>query len=300
MALTDNGRTRLTARRRLRRETPSTVAVLAGEREFAAMRAYDTFTFDDHAGYLRHVEGLLRSLAAGGTYTTVALFDPDRYARYCADLHLDPDSPDSRTRYTAHVAATGTTLPYDGRPLAGLLPDLLDAAGHRAHWERATALLSRNGDCTSCGEDIGRAAFTRASHLLHRLVATAGPGRHHLVCSVSPGPGDPTTPGERGPLVAVLHTEHDGHRPPHLGEAAALVFCTVLGAGIATDGAGGVVLRTTAPGRPETVRAWSLTGTGLRPLSEAEVFAAYCTDARTGEPVPPEHGVEYKEGFPVD
>ncbi len=38
---------------------------------------------------------------------------------------------------------------------------------------------------------------------------------------------------------------------------------------------------------------WALHDDWLRPLSEAEIFAAYCTDADTGEPVPPEHGVEY-------
>lgn len=99
------------------------------------------------------------------------------------------------------------------------------------------------------------------------------------------------------PLVAVLHAEHGDGGELRLGEAAALVFCTVLGAGIATERPGGVVLRTAAPGRRDTVRGWSLRDGWLRPLSEAEVFAAYCTDARTGEPVPPEPGVDYRAGL---
>ncbi|MEU4212624.1 hypothetical protein AB0F13_21950 [Streptomyces sp. NPDC026206] len=289
MAHTDNGRKRLTARHRLRSETPSTVAVLADERDFAAMRRYDSFHFDDHVTYLKDVDRLLRALAAQGTYTSVTLFDPVDYEEYCTDLHIDPDTATSRTRYTAEVAAAGTKVTYEGQPLARLLPRLIDEAEEQATWEYASALLAGGGDCASCGEDIGRAAFTRASQTLRRIVEAVGEGRHHLVCSVQ-AEGDT-------PLVAVLRTECREDGRLHLGEAAALVFCTVLAAGIATDLPGGVVLRTTLPGRPDTVRGWGLKDGGLRPLSEAEVFAAYCTDAQTGDPVPPEHGVEYHAGF---
>ncbi|MEX2984831.1 hypothetical protein [Streptomyces sp. C36] len=299
MPHTDNGRNRKrpdarrrpNARRTLRSETPSTVAVLADEKDFAAMRRYASFLFDDHATYLRHVEGLLRSLAAQGTYTSVALFDPDDYERYCTGRHLNPDTALSRTRYTADVAAAGTRLPYEGQPLARLLPRLVDEAEQQATWEYASALLSAGGDCVTCGEDIGRAAFARASRALRLILEAVGEGAHHLVCSV---PAD-----EETPLIAVLHTEcRDGAL--HLGEAAALVFCTVLAAGLATDRPGGIVLRSSLPDRPDTVRGWGLRGGGLRPLTEAEVFAAYCTDAETGEPVPPEHGVEYRAGIPLD
>ncbi|MEU7137390.1 hypothetical protein [Streptomyces sp. NPDC046261] len=288
MAHTDNDRHRPTARRRLRNETPSTVAVLADERDFAAMRRYGSFHFDDHDTYLRHMEGHLRALAAQGTYTSVALFDPVDYEEYCTDLHLDPDTALSRTRYTAEVAAAGTKITYDGQPVARLLPRLIDEAERQATWEYASALLATGGDCASCGEDIGRAAFARASRALRRIVEAVGEGRHHLVCSVQAEGGTP--------LVAVLHAECDDGRL-QLGEAAALVFCTVLAAGLATDRPGGVVLRTTLPDRPDTVRGWGLKDGTLRPLTEAEVFAAYCTDAQTGEPVPPEPGVEYSAGI---
>ncbi|MCC3767524.1 hypothetical protein [Streptomyces sp. UNOC14_S4] len=282
-----NGR-RLTARRALRREVPSTVAVLADEEDFAAMRQYASFAFDDHATYLRQVEGLLRSLAAHGTHTSVALFDPVGFEEFCADSRLDPDTPVSRTRYTAEVAATGATVTYEGQPLHRLLPQLINEAEQQATWEYASSLLARGNDCSSCGEDVGRAAFARATQVLRRLVETVGAGTHHLVCSV---PAEGVTP-----LVAVLHVEQGGGRL-HLGEAAALVFCTVLAVGIATERPGGVVLRTARPGCRDTVRGWNLRDGRLRPLSEAEVFAAYCTDARTGEPIPPEPDVDYREGL---
>ncbi|MGW1077369.1 hypothetical protein [Streptomyces sp. NPDC002537] len=290
MAYTRNdGNRRLTARRALRREVPSTVAVLADEEDFAAMRRYETFAFDDHATYLRQMEGLLRSLAAQGTHTSVALFDPVDFEEFCTDTRLDPDTPASRTRYTAEVAALGTRVTYEGQPIRRLLPQLIDEAEQQATWEYASSLLARGGDCASCGEDIGRAAFARATQALRQLVETAGPGTHHMVCSI---PAEGATP-----LVAALHAECGDGSKLRLGEAAALVFCTVLAAGIAADRPGGVVLRTAAPGRRDTVRGWNLRDGWLRPLSEAEVFAAYCTDARTGEPVPPEPGVDYRAGL---
>ncbi|MGW7595555.1 hypothetical protein ACWGK9_41655, partial [Streptomyces rubiginosohelvolus] len=48
---------RQTTRRALHREVPSTVALLADERDFAAMRHYASFAFDDHGAYLREMEG---------------------------------------------------------------------------------------------------------------------------------------------------------------------------------------------------------------------------------------------------
>ncbi|MET9417770.1 hypothetical protein ABZY03_27000 [Streptomyces klenkii] len=282
----------VSARRRLRSEVPGTVAVLAGAEDFAAMQGYASFTFDDHATYMRQMEGLLREFAARGTHTSVALFDPAGYEEFCTESRLDPDTPASRTRYTAEVAAAGTKVTYEGQPLARLLPRLVAEAEQQATWEYASALLTR-GDCDSCGEDTGRAAFARATALLRRIIEAAGPGTHHLVCSVpAEGPA---------PLVAVLHTETRDDGLLHLGEAAALLFCTVLAAGIATDRPGGVVLRSTLPGRRDTVRGWNLKDGGrLHPLTEAEVFAAYCTDARTGDPVPPEPGVDYRAGLPLD
>ncbi|MFK4267405.1 hypothetical protein [Streptomyces milbemycinicus] len=278
-----------TARRALRREAPSTVALLADEEDFAAMRQYASFAFDDHTAYLRQTEGLLRMLASQGVHTSIALFDPVEYEEFCADSDIDPDTSAARTRYTAEVAAAGPTVTYEGQPLDQLLKRLIGAAEQQATWEYATALLSRAGGC-GCSDDPGHAAFRRARAALRRLLTAAGPGRHHVVCSVM---------ASSVPLVAVVHAEATGERPADLDGTEALIFSTVLACGIATDSPGGIVLRTSAPGSPDTVRGWSLHQGWLRPLSEAEVFSAYCTDADTGEPVPPEHGVEYRPGIPL-
>ncbi|WNE95034.1 hypothetical protein PS467_06575 [Streptomyces luomodiensis] len=287
----ESGTRRPTARRALRREVPSTVALLADERDFTAMRRYASFAFDDHGAYLRQMEGLLKALAAQGVHITVALFDPVAYEEFCADTRLDPDTPASRTRYTAELAAAGGTVTYAGQPIDRLVPRLIGVAEEQATWEYASALLSRaahRGDCRD--DDTARAAFDRAGAALRAVVEAAGPGVHHLVCSV---PADGTS------LVAVLHADAREAGPPKLAESSALVFRTVLACGFALRSPGGLVLRSIVADTPEAVRGWALHDGWLRPLSEAEVFTAYCTDAETGEPIPPEHGVAYRAGIPL-
>lgn len=302
----DNGRTtsdttgrtagRTTRRRMLRREVPSTVGLLADAGDFAAMRGYRSFTFDhhdDYSDYLRHVDGLLRSLAAQGIHTTVALFDPDEYAEFCTEHGLDPDTAAARTRFTAELAGAGPVLPYTGQPIDELVPLLVDAAVRQATWEYATGLLAGVGNCADCGEDIGHASFTRAADTLTRLVDGAGPGHHHLVCSV---------PTQDEQLLAVLHAEvtDDPGGPPRIEGRESLDFVTVLATGLALGGPGGLVLRSTTEGFRDRVHGWRLDRGRLVPLSAAAVFNAYCTDADTGDPVAPEPGVEYCPGYEVD
>ncbi|MFE0134797.1 hypothetical protein ACFWY6_24995 [Streptomyces sp. NPDC059037] len=279
-----------TMRRALRREVAGTIGLLADEEDFAAMRRYRTFTFDDHTTYLSQAEGLLRSLASDGRHTTIALFDPEEYEEYCADSGLEPDAPASRTRFTAELASTGPTVPYDGQPLSELLPDLVDEAVRQATWEYATMLLAGLGACAVCGEDIGRAAFDRASDLLVRLLDTTGPGTRHLVCSL---------PAAQETLLAALHVEQDTEAITRFDETEALELTTVLAVGIATHGVAGLVMRTTADGRPDRVQGWRLHGERLLPLTAAEVFDAYCTDAISGDLVAPESGVDYCAASPI-
>ncbi|MFF4357738.1 hypothetical protein [Streptomyces sp. NPDC001604] len=271
-------------RRDLRREIAGTIGLLTDEHDFRAMRRYRSFTFDNHTSYLQQVEALLKTRASQGSHTTVALFDPQEYAEFCRNTGLDPDVQSSRTRFTAELATTGPVLPYEGQPLADLVPALVDEAVRQATWEYASTLLARLGACASCGEDIGRAAFTRASHLLVRILDTAGPGNRHLVCSVTATPET---------LVSVLHTDEDGQGGIQLDEAEALEFTTVLALGIATQSPGGLVIRTSAPGTTDRVYGWRLRGEGLEPLTAGEVFDAYCTDIESGDIISPESDVDY-------
>ncbi|WP_328316357.1 hypothetical protein [Streptomyces sp. NBC_00388] len=277
-------------RRALRREAPSTVGLLADEQDFAAMRRYRTFTFDDHPAYLQQVEGLLRALAAEEVHTTVALFDPEEYEQFCTTAGIDPDSAASRTRFTAGIAANGATVPYTGQPIDRLVPLLINAAVCRATLEYATLVLAEAGECADCGQDIGTASFDQASHALKRLLDGAGPGSHHLVCSI---------PTEDEPLLAVLHTETAEGSRPRLDHTEGAAFVTVLAAGLALESAGGVVIRTTVAGQDDRVRGWRLQRGRLTPLTAGEVFSAYCTDAHTGDPVSPEPGVDYCAGYAI-
>ncbi|MEU8499099.1 hypothetical protein AB0C86_20590 [Streptomyces lavendulae] len=279
----------------LRREVPSTVGLLADPGDFAAMRDYRSFCFDHHDAYddyLRHIDALLRTLAAEGVHTTVALFDPDEYADYCTEHGLDPDTAAARTRFTAGLGGPGG-LPYTGQPVEELLPLLVDASLRQATREYASMLLARAGECADCGTDIGRASFQRATDILRRLLAVAGPGHHHLVCSV-PAPDEQ--------LLAVLHAEtpDDPSGPPRIEGPEGLDFVTVLAAGLALGAAGGLVLRSTTEGFQDRVHGWRLDRGRLIALNAASVFDAYCTDAETGEPVAPEPGVEYCPGYEVD
>lgn len=286
MAHTD--RTKQTTRRRLRREVPSTIGLLADERDFTAMRRYRTFTFDDHAAYLRQIDALLKSLASQGVPTTVALFDPEEFAEYCEDTGLDPDAAASRGRFTARIPGSGAAVAYTGQPIDHLVPQLISTAIRKATWEYATTRLADLGECADCGQDIGHAAFDHASRILLRLIEEAGPGTHHLVCSI---------PAADEQLLAVLHTDRPHGEPAQLGSSEGAEFVSVLAVGIALESPGGVVLRTTTPDAPDRLHGWRLRRGTLVPLTEAEVFSAYCTDADTGEPLSPESGVEYRAGF---
>ncbi|MBV9022335.1 MAG: hypothetical protein JO362_00675 [Streptomycetaceae bacterium] len=288
MSRTSNHRT--VSRRALRREVPGTVALLVDGEDFMAMRSYTSFTFADHAQYLEQMQQFLRSLAAQGVHVTVTLFDPAEYTRYCEDTGQEPDTAVTRTRYTAEVAAFGAAVAYQGQPIDRLIAELMTEVGRRATWEQATRLLARDNGCERCDGGSGgksHGMFERASYALMRVFDSVGAGVHHLVCSI---------PAEGEQLIGVLHAECDEHGNVRLAESEALVFCTVLAAGLAIDSPGGMVMRTSRPCEPERVRGWSLHDGWLQPLTEAEVFNAYCTDAATGEPVPPEPGVIYSPG----
>ncbi|MFF2655659.1 hypothetical protein [Streptomyces sp. NPDC058045] len=271
----------------LHREVAGTIALLTDTDDFTAMRRYRTFPYDDHHTYLHHLDALLTTRAARGRHTTLALFDPDDYAAYCTDTGLDPDTPTTRGRYTAHLAATTATVPYDGRPLSDLVPDLVNAAVRHATWEYATEALATLGPCPTCHDDIGWACYAHAGELLLRILTSAGTGHHHLVCSVATN--DQT-------LLTALRADTPAGAtvPDDIDPTEAQEFATLLALGIATKSGGGLVLRTA--GRPDAqdrVCGWRLDNGHLTALTASEVFDAYCTDAESGDLLSPEPGLDY-------
>lgn len=278
-------------RRALRREAPTVVALILDDHDFLTMTGYRTFPFDDYGRYLQHLDGLLRSLHAQGTTIAVTHFDPDRFAAYCADTRRPPDSPAARVRYTAEVTTTGPAVPYARQPLALLRTHLAREADRHATRDRAADLLAAAGQCPDCPEPLAHCAFDRAAHTLLRLLEGAGPGDHHLVCSL---------PADAGPpLLAAARITDSGDGELHLDDAETTTLCTVMAAAEVTTRPGGLVLRTTDGTGTDTVHGWSLHRDGPRPLTEAAVFDAYCTEPETGDAIPPEPGVRYRAGFPL-
>ncbi|WP_436735945.1 hypothetical protein [Streptomyces sp. BBFR102] len=280
-----------TPRQLLRREIAGTLGLLASAADFAAMRRYRTFLFDDHHSYLQQAEALLRSLAAQGRTTSVVLFDPAEFARFCAQEGLDPDTTDSRTRYTAEAAALGPCVLHEGEPLPELLRTLVAESLRQATWEYASELLEELGDCARCAVPLAHHAHRRAGHLLRAALDTTDPGHHQLVCSL-------TTAGRT--LLAALHADTRTSGEALLDHGESADFTTLLACALALPAPAGLVMRSRVEGRPEEVRGWRLREGRAQPLTAAEVFDAYCTDPVSGDPVAPEPGVEYCAGTPVD
>jgi hypothetical protein len=123
--------------------------------------------------------------------------------------------------------------------------------------------------------------------IIRAVLAGAGDGRHHI-----------TVATEFGSATVVADVRGDS---AHLGtDHPALLVWMHLGAAQATQTAAGITLRSTTDTDSE-VRAWLLATDGdIHPQSEAEVFAACCTDADTGDPIAPEHAVRYCSAYPLE
>ncbi|MEU7031592.1 hypothetical protein AB0A60_33455 [Streptomyces sp. NPDC046275] len=221
------------------REPAVTVAVIADPDDFTAMRQFASFPHTDHTRYLADIDDLLHSLAADGSHVTVALFDPYDYSAFCDNTRINPDTHTSRTAYTADLAATGPRITYTGQPLPDLLEALADAVVQHVTHAIATALLADLGHCSHCGRDLGAAALEHASTTMRTLLNQAGPGTHHLVCSVPFA--------DENLLAGLTITIGDVIEDTFLCDTESTEFLTVLAAGIARGGHGGLVLHTTTP-----------------------------------------------------
>lgn len=124
------------------------------------------------------------------------------------------------------------------------------------------------------------------------LLSACGPGFHHLVCtSFTPLGSDACVSVyvERAPGKEVIaDADLEG----------ALMFCHVLALSARTLGTGAVCVRSCVADRC-VVRGWSVVDGWPQPLTAGQVFAAYCTDPDTGEPLPPEPGTDYEAGIPL-
>ena len=285
-------RTGTPMRRTLRREVPSTVGLLADEQDFAAMRRYRIFAFDDHTRLSAADGGAAAGRSRPRASTPPSPSSTRRSTRSTARTPgSTPDTPASRSRYTAEVAVRGRH-----RRLRPASPSTTSYPTPRRRGRPAGHLGVRHG-CSSprsataptAGRTSAAPPSTAPPTLLMRLLEAAGPGIHHLVCSAR---------RRHEQLLAVAPRRARRRRGrPTSRRPRALVFGTVLAVGIALDSPGGRRAAHQRPGRPDRVHGWACATADSYPLTAGEVFNAYCTDADTGEPVPPEPGVEYCRGL---
>ncbi|MFE5715784.1 hypothetical protein ACFQ7J_33810 [Streptomyces sp. NPDC056501] len=121
----------------------------------------------------------------------------------------------------------------------------------------------------------------RAAALFMGFLDAVGDGCHHLVVVASAG----------GDSLAIGVPFHNRGEETDLDPDDALEAMMLLTLAAAVGG--GVVLRTDFADGTSRVHGWKLVEFYAKPLNAAEIFNAYCVDARTGEVIAPEWGVEY-------
>jgi hypothetical protein len=154
--------------------------------------------------------------------------------------------------------------------------------------DEQVASAARARDMASAG--LAMQPGSAAQALLHALVVPAGSG-DHLV-----------TIGSWSTSVTVA--------PDGSIEIENPVVCARLHRMVTDGETGGIIVRSFTSeishvlpngiGIPvKEVRGWRLSDGVFYPLDEQAISAASCTDASTGAPLPPEHGVRYADAYPV-
>ncbi|MFD3543159.1 hypothetical protein ACFWUQ_27190 [Streptomyces sp. NPDC058662] len=121
----------------------------------------------------------------------------------------------------------------------------------------------------------------RAAALFMGFLDAAGDGCHVLVVAAS----------ANGDSLGMAVPFHSKGETTDLDPDDALEAMKILT--LAASVGGGAVMRTNFADETSRVRGWKLVEFYAKPLNAAEIFNAYCMDARTGEVIAPELGVEY-------
>ncbi|WP_435245041.1 hypothetical protein [Streptomyces tendae] len=150
----------------------------------------------------------------------------------------------------------------------------------------AAALLNATKRCPCCNNSVGWASLTVANRIVAALDKDLPGHRHHLAVSFEHADRNHNTG---------LHLDRvDGAFAANAEDTVR--FLLALAAAVCQDD-GGLTVRSAQVDAADQVRGWSIGGGFAVPLSRAEIFNAYCTDAATGEPIPPEPDTEYCDAF---
>ncbi len=179
------------------------------------------------------------------------------------------------------------------RQAPGLMREMvMNAAGGFIGWRDVAPDHEQSSafDRAQCLKSFATATVVpleSTKRLLGALVEPAGPAGTRNIITI----GEMSTGVQRTSSGIEIELPH-----------VAAAFCMSLSRG----DVGGVILRTftnetaftTAKGCPipvKEVRGWLMAERQLHPLSEAEMFAAHCEDATTGELLAPEQGVAFRD-----
>ncbi|MCZ0983842.1 hypothetical protein O1L60_44575 [Streptomyces diastatochromogenes] len=152
----------------------------------------------------------------------------------------------------------------------------------------AVTVLNSAGTCACCSESVGWTALAVADHILAALTDALTGDRHHIVCTFEDGDDVLAAPLHLARVCGALAASAED----------TVRFLLTLAAGVC-QGRSGLTVRSSKVGAVDEVRAWSLGHGAITPLNRAQTFAAYCTDAATGEPIPPQPDTEYCDAFPL-
>lgn len=251
----------------------------------------------DHGTYQQYTEGITRAYyeALESYNVSLVILTPDDVEEYAQDLGCDPDSPECRTQLLAEAAVSG-----DGWDLA---IEQMFAYAHAVEL-LDDALLSEpevvelSGSADSALEALlDTAQMYDETHIYTFTVVPASPPVQ-MVIHLHSFDGEVHVDSSLVALhavmcVALLYggslTMRSMNWPDFPPEDAFPTGLEFAGFPPSQDF---VELGFAAPALTD-VRAYYFVDGSYGQLSEAEVFNAYCMDADSGEPIPPEPDVNY-------
>nr|GID83689.1 hypothetical protein Ade03nite_26130 [Actinoplanes derwentensis] len=247
------------------------VADEATFRQLSAAYASFVWSPDQHSEYLDVHDDAIEKSRRDGAVVLVGRFEHADFVDFCAEAGLAPDSAASRSAYAVRAGASAEVKEWDGSARDLLLSaSLLDSVGTRA--EEAIA------------------AAQQVVEELTDLMLSAPPGPGSVTVTVS-APGDEVT--------TVLFPWELAGDEMQVSRPFELLF-TAVAAGVVNGGGLIVRIRTGVDlrgGVAQTrVLGWRLGDHDAAEISDAELFNAFCTDATTGDLLPPEYGTVYGRG----
>ncbi|MFE3500680.1 hypothetical protein [Kitasatospora sp. NPDC059160] len=210
------------------------MALAVEAEDFAVLAEYGLFGALGHREYLVRAEEQLRGLYQQGLEVHLRVLEAGDFEDYCAALGLDPRASAARVAYAGDPELAGEPFVYAGEPMADLLPVLLD--DHRARVRMSVgcaALLDVLGDDLA-GQRRMAAVMRYVTSVYLALAEGAGEGCHLLTLRCH-GPED----GEQ--LTSAVDVCVEAGRLLPAGRDVE-AFCVTLAAGVASGGAGALLL----------------------------------------------------------